>query len=94
MHIIEQWGSGIPRIFDEARKYGLGTPELKDFGTSFRISISRKPFDTDQFGVVSPVYDNDAKDKSSVSGSVSNDAELTGSASNQASCDAELIESQ
>lgn len=92
MHIIEQWGSGIPRIFDEARKYGLDTPELKDFGTSFRISISRKPFDTDQFGVIPPVSGNDAKDKSLASGSASNDAELMSSASNQASCDAELIE--
>ena len=42
MHIIERWGSGIPR------------PEIKDFGTSFRISLHRKPFETDPFGVVNP----------------------------------------
>ena len=29
-------------------------PELKDFGTSFRINISRKPFRTDPYGVVNP----------------------------------------
>ena len=54
MHIIEKWGSGIPRVFEDARMYGLGDPEIKDFGTSFRISLHRKPFETDPFGVVNP----------------------------------------
>ena len=54
MHIIEKWGSGIPRVFEDARMYGLGDPEIKDFGTSFRVSIHRKPFETDPFGVVMP----------------------------------------
>ena len=54
MHIIERWGSGIPRVFEDARMYGLGDPEIKDFGTSFRISLHRKPFETDPFGVVNP----------------------------------------
>lgn len=34
--------------------YGLGDPEIKDFGTSFRVSMHRKPFETDPFGVVRP----------------------------------------
>ena len=54
MHIIEKWGTGIPRILKEAAEYGLREPELKDFGTSFRINIFRKPFETDLFGVVNP----------------------------------------
>ena len=54
MHIIEKWGTGIPRIFKEAAGYGLKEPELKDFGTSFRINIFRRPFETDPFGVVNP----------------------------------------
>ena len=54
MHIIERWGSGIPRVFEDARMYGLGDPEIKDFGTSFRVSLHRKPFETDPFGVVNP----------------------------------------
>ena len=54
MHIIEKWGTGIPRIIKEAADYGLKAPELKDFGTSFRITIFRKPFETDPFGVVNP----------------------------------------
>ena len=57
MHIIERWGSGIPRVFEDARMYGLGDPEIKDFGTSFRISLHRKPFETDSFGVVIPSKD-------------------------------------
>ena len=54
MHIIERWGTGIPRIFTETAEYGLQELELKDFGTSFRIDIFRKPFETDAFGMVSP----------------------------------------
>lgn len=57
MHIIEKWGTGIPRIYQEAKEYGLQEPELKDFGTSFRISIYRKAAETDVFGVVGPATD-------------------------------------
>jgi len=57
MHIIERWGTGIPRIIKEAKEYGLANPELKDFGTSFRINIFRKPAETDQYGVVKPETD-------------------------------------
>lgn len=32
MKIIEEWGSGIPRMFDEFSKYGLAEPELVDMG--------------------------------------------------------------
>ena len=62
MHIIEKWGSGIPRVFQEVRSYGLGTPELKDFGTSFRISVFRKPFVTDSFGVVNPLHNSEVNE--------------------------------
>jgi predicted HTH transcriptional regulator len=54
MHIIEKWGSGIPRIFEDSKQYGLGVPEIKDFGSSFRISIRRKAFTTDPLGVLDP----------------------------------------
>lgn len=36
------------------KKYGLRSPELRDFGTSFRINNFRKAAETDQFGVVKP----------------------------------------
>ncbi len=93
MHIIERWGSGIPRVFEDARLYGLGEPEIKDFGTSFRISIRRNAFKTDPFGVIAPA----SSEKVQPHISVSNDAELKSSASNDAelkssaSNDAELF---
>ena len=37
--------------------YGLGDPEIKDFGTSFPVSMHQKPFETDPFGVVMPKKD-------------------------------------
>lgn len=83
MHIIERWGSGIPRVFEDARMYGLGDPEIKDSGTSFRISLHRKPFETDPFGVVIPSKDakNDAQHQSSASNEAERDAKETSSAS-------------
>ena len=54
MHIIEKWGSGIPRVYEEARAYGLGEPVIKNFGAAFRIEIKRKPFATDSLGVIDP----------------------------------------
>ena len=54
MHIIEKWGSGIPRIFKDAKDYGLAVPEIKNFGSSIRMNLYRKPFEIDSFGVVSP----------------------------------------
>ena len=62
MHIIERWGTGIPRIIKEAKEYGLRSPELKDFGTSFRINIFRKEAETDQYGVVRPETKHETND--------------------------------
>ncbi|WP_406043247.1 ATP-binding protein [Succinimonas sp.] len=55
MRLVEKWGSGMPGIFQEAKSYGLKPPEIKDFGTSFRISLFRKPMETDVSGVVNPL---------------------------------------
>ncbi len=41
MKIIEQWGSGIPRIIKECQEYGLRYPELIDFDGDFRINLYR-----------------------------------------------------
>ena len=91
MHIIEKWGTGIPRIFNEAKEYGLKEPEMKDFGTSFRISIYRKDAETDVYGVVGSATEKEAEKDSSASkeaqleaedhSSASNDAQLNSSAS-------------
>ena len=66
MHIIEKWGTGIPRIFQDAAKFGLERPELKDFGTSFRLVMFRRAFDVDPYGVVRP-EDHGAEPQSSAS---------------------------
>ncbi len=42
MKLIEQWGSGIPRVIDECRSYGLKEPELIELGMSFRVNIYRE----------------------------------------------------
>lgn len=54
MHINEHWGTGMPRILRESRQYGLKDPEIVDYGSSFRISLYRKDFDFDNYGVIDP----------------------------------------
>ena len=54
MNIVEAWGSGIPKMFQEAKEYGLREPELIDMGSDFRINLYRKKAITDQNGVVDP----------------------------------------
>lgn len=39
--LIEAWGTGIPRIFSEAKALGLPEPELLDRGSDFRINLFR-----------------------------------------------------
>lgn len=41
MNIIEQWGSGIPRIIREVSEYGLSAPEFIDMECALRINIYR-----------------------------------------------------
>lgn len=41
MKIIERWGSGIPRIIQECREYGLPEPEFIDFDGDFRVNMYR-----------------------------------------------------
>ena len=48
MKIIEQWGSGIPRIFEEFKEYGLKEPELIDLDGDFRVNLYRIVSDTIQ----------------------------------------------
>ncbi len=42
MKIIESWGSGIPRMIQQCKDYGLEEPELIDFDGDFRINLYRK----------------------------------------------------
>ncbi len=52
--MIEAWGTGIPKIFEEARNYGLREPELQDMGSDFRINLYRKELAVDGYGVIAP----------------------------------------
>ncbi len=58
---MEAWGSGIPKMFREAKEYGLREPELIDMGSDFRINLYRKDAATDQNGVIDP-KERDADD--------------------------------
>lgn len=42
MKIIEKWGTGIPRLFEECEEYGLPKPELIDFDGDFRVNMYRR----------------------------------------------------
>lgn len=49
MKIIEGWGSGIPRMIQECREYGLRELELIDMNGAFRINMYRNtPISADQ----------------------------------------------
>ena len=42
MKIIEQWGTGIPRLFEACKEYGLPEPELIDFDGDVRVNMYRR----------------------------------------------------
>lgn len=54
MNVVEAWGSEIPKIFREAKEYGLREPELIDMGSDFRVNVFRKEAKVDQNGVIHP----------------------------------------
>ena len=39
LNLIEQWGSGMPRIFREARELGLPELEIVEIGTQVRVVV-------------------------------------------------------
>lgn len=49
MKIIEKWGTGIPRLFEACKEYGLPKPELIDFDGDFRVNMYRRA--ESEFGV-------------------------------------------
>lgn len=48
MKIIEAWGSGIPRIYDECKEYGIKPLELIEFGHDFRAILWRDNAGSDE----------------------------------------------
>ena len=45
MNMIEAWGSGIPKLMESMREYGLEEPEFIDMGIGLRINLYRKKVD-------------------------------------------------
>lgn len=41
MGFVEAWGSGIKRIFNAAKKYGLPEPKILEFDNMFRVELFR-----------------------------------------------------
>lgn len=46
MGIIEQWGTGIQRMFQGCREYGVREPEFIDMGDAFRVNFYRSGTET------------------------------------------------
>lgn len=42
MHIVEAWGTGIPRIINRCKEYGLPEPMFEEFGDGFKVIMFRK----------------------------------------------------
>ena len=45
MHIIEAWGTGIPRLIDACKQYGLQEPSFEEFGDGIKVIVYRKQAD-------------------------------------------------
>lgn len=39
LHLIEQWGTGVRRIFAEARELGLSEPKIEEIGLRLRFTV-------------------------------------------------------
>jgi hypothetical protein len=42
MHIVEAWGTGLPRIINRCKEYGLPEPLFEEFGDGFKVTLFRK----------------------------------------------------
>ena len=42
MHIVEAWGTGLPRIINRCREYGLPAPLFEEFGDGFKAILFRR----------------------------------------------------
>lgn len=45
MHIIENWGTGIKRMIESCKEYGIREPELLEIGDSFRVNLYRPSYE-------------------------------------------------
>ena len=55
MHIIESWGTGIPRLYSRCAEYGLPEPLFEEFGDGIKVTMFRKVSSTE--GKVSSAFE-------------------------------------
>lgn len=48
MHIIESWGTGIPRLYNRCAEYGLPEPLFEEFGDGIKVTMFRKVSNTQE----------------------------------------------
>ena len=72
MHIVEAWGTGIPRIINRCNEYGLRAPIFEEFGDGFKVTLFRK-------------VSNDMKKEGNALKKVSNDMKKEGNTSEKIS---------
>lgn len=48
MHIIESWGTGIPRLYSRCAEYGLPEPLFEEFGDGIKVTMFRKVSNTQE----------------------------------------------
>ena len=48
MGLVEAWGSGIKRILNSAKEYGLPEPRFQEFDNMFRVELFRNESTTNQ----------------------------------------------
>lgn len=48
MHIIESWGTGIPRLYNRCAEYGLPEPIFEEFGDGIKVTMFRKVSNTQE----------------------------------------------
>lgn len=41
MNLVEEWGSGIPKLMQSMKEYGLREPEFMDMDVAFRVNLYR-----------------------------------------------------
>lgn len=62
--LIEAWGTGLQRIQNAAREYGLPDPEFIEMPETFRVNLYRKPLPIQSIGDKSVEHRSNIGDKS------------------------------
>ena len=70
MHIVEAWGTGLPRIMNRCKEYGLPEPLFEEFGDGFKVTMFRKVSSTPE--KVSSAHEKVGSDTKKVSNAFNN----------------------